>query len=206
MDNQEIKKSSRWILLIWLVIAAGFAGGTFLILSAAPKSNGAEGTLSETNPASSSATDIEQSFSGNGYALSLPSDWYVEQTGKDSMAAYPDHSVTTGGSTTTAPCKIEMTVFPPVADDDTAQWISDRIGADPSVSAVERSSSDIAIVGGSGVEWNGTIDGVPNTIVYAFSASHAFEIAPSVVNDATGAGNAECSDALEKFISQLTLQ
>jgi hypothetical protein len=104
-------------------------------------------------------------------------------------------------------CKIEMSVFPYAPNTDATAWIAHRLGADPSVATVEQSSDDISINGGMGVEWNGTVDGAPTTIVYAFSNSHAFEIAPSVVNETSAdAGNAKCADALGTFLSHLTLE
>jgi hypothetical protein len=98
-----------------------------------------------------------------------------------------------------------MSVFPYAPSTSVADWISARIGADPSLVVTERSSEDITINGGTGVKWNGVIDGAPTTLVYAFSKDHAYEIAPSVINE-TVAGNAPCADALQTFLSQLTIQ
>jgi hypothetical protein len=85
-----------------------------------------------------------------------------------------------------------------------ADWISHRIGADPSLTVVEQSSEDISPNGGTGVQWTGTIDGIPTTLVYVFNASHAYEIAPSVVGEGAD-GSAPCSDMLQAFLSGLKI-
>ena len=62
----------------------------------------------------------------------------------------------------------------------------------------------VLALGGSGVEWIGTIDGLPTTLVYAFNGRHAYEIAPSVVGEGA-AGDAQCSDMLQLFLSTLKI-
>jgi hypothetical protein len=208
MDNKEMKKRSRGILSLWLLIAAVTAGGTFLVYSHINDSGSA--SIAPQVDSSPDAVPSQQ-FSGDGYAFNVPSTWYVDQTTNDAVAVYPDYSPAPGSapdadSSSTATCKLEMSIFPSVPPADTVGWISQRIGADPSLAVVEQSSEDISIAGGTGVQWNGTIDGVPTTLVYAFSADHAYEIAPSVVNQTMGDGNAQCAPALGTFLSQLTLE
>jgi hypothetical protein len=208
MTDQEIKKRSRGILSLWLIIAAAVAGGTYLLCAHSGNKNVSP---LDTSPMmmNSTTTDLDadiatntQAFSGNGYTFNVPADWYIEKSGDDSVAVYPDHSSTS--SSATATCKIEMSTFSYSSNVSAADWISGRIGADPSLAIVERSSADVPIAGGSGVQWNGTIDDVPTILVYAFGADHAYEIAPSVVNEQT-AGNVQCQGALDTFLSQLIL-
>lgn len=207
MDNKEIKKRSQIVFSLWLLMVIIVAVGTFLFCSRFRKmSTPSLGTAIDNT--SSTVSGVLQEFSGDGFSFSVPESWYVEKNGKNSVAAYPDYSPSAPSSTGSGEtCKIEMSAFPPVADADIADWISNRLGADPSVAVSEESSDDISIGGGSGVQWTGTIDGVLTTLVYAFSDSHAFEIAPSVVNQTSAdAGNAECADALGTFLSNLTLE
>ena len=81
-----------------------------------------------------------------------------------------------------------------------ADWIAHRIGADPSVAVVQRSSEDVPVSGGTGVKWVGTINDIPTTLVYAFNAQHAYEIAPSVVGEGED-GAMQCNDMLASFLS-----
>jgi hypothetical protein len=196
-----MKKQSWGGLLLLVLIVVALAGGIFLVCR---HFGGAAASEHAGGPVTATAGGT-QMFSGDGYSLGVPADWHVEQdgAGKDMIAAYPDYRA--AASSSTATCKIEMSVFPYASSTSVADWISGRIGADPSLVVTEQSSEDIAINGGSGVKWNGLIDGAPTTLVYAFSSDHAYEIAPSVINEAS-AGNAPCTAALETFLSQLTIQ
>ena len=74
-----------------------------------------------------------------------------------------------------------------------------------SVAVTEQSSGNVSLAdGGTGVEWTGTIDGLPTTLVYAFNSQHAYEIAPSVVGESS-AGNGQCGDMLKSFLSTLKI-
>lgn len=189
---------------IFLSIAVIVIGGGIFLLYRHLDAGRAAGTPNDSNssPRGAQSADV-QMFSGDGYSLGVPAGWRVEQNAKDELAAYPDPVA--AATTSTESCKIEMSVFPYAPSMSAADWISGRIGADPSLAVTERSSADVAVNGGTAVEWNGTIDGTPTTLVYAFSEDHAYEIAPSVVNE-TGSGNAACDDALETFLSRLTIK
>ena len=64
---------------------------------------------------------------------------------------------------------------------------------------------DVSLAGGAaGVEWIGTIDGLPTTLVYAFNGQHAYEIAPSVVGEGA-AGDTQCNAMLQSFLSTLKI-
>lgn len=189
-----MEKNSWKTAAIWIVVIIGAAAiGMFLYAHRSGDNMGGGG-------ASSGA----QKMSGDGYSFSVPAGWRVEQNASDALAIYPDPIAATSSSMVS--CKIEMSVFPALSGTDEASWISSRIGADPSLAVAERSSAAIDVSGGSAVAWEGTIDGVPTTLVYAFSTHHAYEIAPSVINQTTAEGNAPCAAALETFLSQLTLQ
>ena len=211
-----MKKQSRIILFLWVLIAAAAAGGTFLVVEhfgggagrgaiAAPDAE----TTSVAQPdediqqdgsadAAASSTVAMQSFSNDGYSFSIPASWNIERTGSDTIAVHPD------AASPSASCKIEVSAFPYATGTDMANWIAHRIGADPSLAVVEQSSNDVSFRGGTGVQWVGTIDGIPTTLVYAFNDDHAYEIAPSVIGEGA-AGDAPCSDMLQSFLSTLTI-
>ncbi|HEY5221137.1 MAG TPA: hypothetical protein VIJ29_03270, partial [Candidatus Paceibacterota bacterium] len=122
----------------------------------------------------------------------------IERTGSDTIALHP------AASSPDASCKIEVSAFPFTSETDAADWIAHRIGADPSLIVAERSSEDVSVNGGGGVKWTGTIDNMPTTLVYLFSARHAYEIAPSVIGESAD-GDTQCDDMLETFLSKITI-
>ena len=199
------RRSSGKVVL-WVMIGAVFAGSiaaAVMVERDAP----AKGPFPADGELASPAA--EERFTGEGFAAEVPADWRIERAASDSVAIY-DRDPSMPEATSTA-CKIEISAFPFSSLDDEGAWIAARIGADPSVKVVEESSEDIAVSGGAGVRWNGTIDGVPATFVYAFGADHAYEIAPSVVGagaagDAAGGGNTACNDVLDAFVAQFSMQ
>jgi hypothetical protein len=208
-----MKKSSKGVLFLWVLIVAAAAGGTFLLaehlgVGAAPGGEMAPAVMPDVDvttgdsAATATATVAMQNFSNpdDGYAFSVPASWNVEKTGSDTVAVHPD------ASSSVASCKIEVSAFPYSAGaDGMPDWIAHRIGTDPSVAVTEQSSANVALAGDStGVEWIGTIDGLPTTLVYAFNGQHAYEIAPSVVGEGA-AGDTQCSDMLQSFLSTLKI-
>ncbi len=205
-----MKKQSRGIFFLWTLIVAVVAGGAFLIcrhlgIGVTPSAGipsdistpGGDGGAGDVAP-DVSAVPMQQ-FSNDGYAFSVPASWNIEQTTSDTIALHPD------ASSPDVACKIEVSAFSYSAGaDGFADWITHRIGADPSLAVVEASSEDVSLSGGTGVKWNGTIDGVPTTLVYAFNDSHAYEIAPSVISGDAG-GATQCDDMLKMFLSTLTI-
>ena len=163
------------------------------------------GSLTDRQLAAPSA---EEQFAGDGFTIAVPAGWRVERMASDSVAVY-DHDPAADASSSV--CKIEVSAFPFAPSDDEGAWIAARIGADPSLKVVEESSGDVAVNGGTGVRWDGMIDGVPTTLVYAFSANRAYEIAPSVVSNVAGAAGTDaatalCDDALDTILSQFSMQ
>ena len=202
-----MKKRSQGVLFLWVLIVAAAAGGTFLLcrhlgVGAAPAVQpGADISPDVSASGTAAAAVAMQNFSdpNDGYSFSVPARGNIERTGPDTVAVHP------AAASAAAACKIEVSAFPYSSGaDGMADWITHRIGADPSLAVVERSSGDVTIAGGTGVEWTGTIDGLPTTLVYAFSDSHAYEIAPSVIGEGAADG-APCSDALQAFLSTLTI-
>jgi hypothetical protein len=213
-----MKKQSRGILFLWILIAAVAAGGTFLVAKHLGVGGGAGVAIAPTSAsagqpdadvqqdvsadaADSAAAVAMQNFSNtdDGYSFSVPASWNIERTGADTVAVHTD------ASSPDAACKIEVSAFPYSAGaDGMADWIAHRIGADPSLAVVERSSEDVSFASGGGVKWVGTIDGISTTLVYAFNDRHAYEIAPSVIG--VGAdGSAPCDDMLGAFLSTLKI-
>jgi hypothetical protein len=205
MENKEIKKRPLRILSLWLLIAVVAAIGAFLLCRHFTKIISSNSSVGDSTSVTPSGT---QEFSGNGFSFRVPQNWYVENNGKNFVTVYPDYAFSAASSTPPdGICKIEVSVFPYASNTNIPDWIAHRLGADPSVAVAEQSSADIVISGGTGVQWNGTIDGVVTTLVYAFSDGHAFEVAPSVVNETSGSdGNRQCADALDIFTSKLTLE
>ena len=195
-----MKKISRFGLSLLFLLVIGLATAMFLLYR-----HYIGASLLEHGAYSSSSTTLgTRTVAGDGYAFDVPQAWRVEQNGNDFIAAYPDSFSLSSSSTATTACKVEMSVFPLARDMSAADWISNHIGADPSLAVIERSSESISVNGGSGVKWNGTIDGVPTMMVYIFGDGHSYEITPSVIG-ANVVGNALCEDALEMFLSQLTV-
>ena len=223
-----MKQRSKGILFLWALIVVAVAGGTFLIcehlgVGAAPGVGTGAAVAAQPGadaqpdadtdidtqqdvPASDDANDVTasavpmQTFSNDGYSFSVPASWNIERTASDTIALHP------AASSQDAACKIEVSAFPYSAGaDGMADWIAHRIGADPSVTVTEQSSGNVTLAGdGTGVEWIGTLDGLPTTLVYAFNGQHAYEIAPSVVGEGA-AGDAQCSDMLQSFLSTLKI-
>jgi hypothetical protein len=219
-----MKKQSRGVFFLWILIVAIFAGGAFLLcehlgVGAAPGAGSVSGAAAapagqpDANVSPDAAADgsgdaalsaaaagPQQKFSNDGYAFSVPASWNIEKTASDTVAVHPDASLTA-----IAACKIEVSAFPYSAGaDGMADWIAHRIGADSSLAIAEQSSEEVSFSGGTGVKWIGTIDGIPTTLVYAFSDSHAYEIAPSAVGEGAN-GAPQCDDMLNLFLSSLTI-
>ena len=209
-----MKNKSRKFLFVWVLITAVVAGGTFLLAehlgwgtTPAVQSDADAGSVAQPDAdiqadnSSSGAASVPvamQTFSNDGYAFTVPASWNIERTATDTIALHSD------ASSSDVACKIEVSAFPFASGIDTADWIAHRIGADPSLAVVEQSSNDVSFRGGTGVQWVGTIDGIPTTLVYAFNDDHAYEIAPSVIGEGA-AGDAPCSDMLQSFLSTLTI-
>jgi hypothetical protein len=213
-----MKKRSQKIIVLWVLIALVTAAGTFLVsvhLGIGSKQNvkaewgggmgtddamGASADMEQDNPASDTVSDISpmKKFFNNGYSFVAPADWSIEQTANDTAAIHP------ASSSPDAACKIEISAFAYSSDEDMADWIAQRIGADPSLSVTEQSSEEVSVSGGTGVKWIGTIDGIPTTLVYAFGDQHAYEIAPSLVGEGAD-GAARCGSMLQTFLSAFTI-
>jgi hypothetical protein len=195
-----MEKSSRRIIFVWGLIVLAIACGTFLMCKHLGNSTGGRGGAGAA-PAGSqpNASSVAmQNFSNNGYAFSVPTSWSIEMTSSDTIAVHPD------ASSSIASCKVEVSAFSYASSTDTADWISRRIGADPSVSVAQRSSEDVSVSGGSGVKWTGTIDGIPTTLVYLFGDHHAYEIAPSAIGEGAD-GAPQCGDMLQTLLSAFTI-
>ncbi|HUC01548.1 MAG TPA: hypothetical protein VMA75_01425 [Candidatus Paceibacterota bacterium] len=205
-----MKKRAKGILFAWMVIAAVAAGTAFFIARRIEPGMGAAAApgaqpnadvaqdVSDDSDANSPVSVPMQQFSNDGYALSIPASWSVERTATDTIAVHPD------AASPDAVCKIEVSAFPFVAGVDVPDWIAHRIGADPSVAVVERSSEEVALASGTAIEWSGTMDGIPTTLAYAFNAAHAYEIVPSVIGE-SAAGDVQCGGILQTFLSGLSL-
>jgi hypothetical protein len=210
-----MKKQSRGIFMLWVLIVMAAAGGTFLLAEHLGVGNAPGGGMAPAATPDVDVTNDDSAVSGtvaapvamqdfsnsnDGYAFSVPASWNIEKTGSDTVAVHPDTS------SSVAACKIEVSAFPYSAGaDGMADWITHRIGADPSVAVTEQSSADVTLAdGGTGVEWIGTMDGLPTILVYAFNGQHAYEIAPSVVGEGA-AGDVQCNDMLQSFLSALKI-
>lgn len=176
-------------MLFGAVIAVAVACATFFIV----EHYGAR-AVSAPHPQSVAV----RNFSGDGYSFGIPVDWNIERTASGTVAVHP---VT---ATSGVACKIEMSSFSYASGTDMADWISRRIGEDPSLAVVEHSTENISLASGTGVEWVGTIDGIPTNLVYAFNGGRAYEIAPSVIGEGPD-GSVPCDEVLRTFLSGLTI-
>lgn len=200
MNIMKTKKGKMAALTLAFVAAAG--GTIFFCRQGNVRGTfPAAGMRVADDVAGSPSADIDTSvptatamFPENGYSIRLPIEWRVERTGTGTIAVHPP------AGERSAACKVEMSSFPFSAGSDPAAWIAERIGADPSVSVVERSSEGVSFDGASGVRWTGTIDGMTTTLVYAFAGSRAFEIAPSMIG---GTDASPCDDMFGTFLSGL---
>ena len=152
--------------------------------------------------ASSGQSSGDQMFGDGdaGYSLAIPSDWRIAHEGSSSVAVYPAASS----------CKITISSFPSVNENERATWISGRLGADPSVNVAERSSGQVSVDGAPAIRWDGTMNGVLATFIYAFASQHAYEIAPSVIRVSGDNNNndsvndvAPCEDTLNELMADI---
>jgi hypothetical protein len=191
MENKKNNKSLRGLVfvivgMIIVVVAAIF----FRLFD--------RQTVSTASvPAIELASSLQE-FSGDGYQANIPDSWYAETTTSSSVSFYPDYSPSASSS---PHCKIALSVFPYASGtEEISHWISDRVGIDPTVSVIERSSESIPVGSSSGIRWSGTIDDNSVELVYAFNDSHAYEVAPSIM-DKEGGPFSSCDDALGIFLS-----
>jgi hypothetical protein len=192
-----MKKSSRRIVALWIFVVFVVAGGTFLVLRHLGAGGGSGTDMPAENPSASSSIPM-QTFSNDGYTLSIPADWNIERTSADTIALHP------GAASGDAACKIEISAFPFSPSADISDWIANRIGADKSLSVTERSSETITLSGGgTAIKWMGEIENIPTTLIYAFNNDHAYEVAPSAIGGADG--SARCDEMLEVFFSGFTI-
>lgn len=205
MKKPLYKRYSFWIVIVVVMVAGIFFFG-------ARREENISANDSVISPSFTPSAENEQSVRNDSeeYAFNVPDSWYVENSGENTVVVYPDYAPTDSSSSPT--CKIEMSVFPYASSTSISDWISGRLGADPTVNVVEQSSEHISIDDGneSAIKWIGTMNGIPTTLVYAFGESHAYEIAPSVVsagNDegADASANATCNDNLNIFLQTLTI-
>jgi hypothetical protein len=193
-----MKKSLYKNMFFVLVVGLIAFGGIFFMYS---RGNGQSINSPVSSSTSSTAAEKIIDNKYDGYSLSIPEGWYAEENGSDTIVAYPNYSPEASNSvsaSSSAPaCKIEMSVFAYSSNVAIADWISQRLGADPTVDVKEQSSENISLGNGdaTAIKWIGTMDDVPTTIVYAFNTAHAYEIVPI----------GQCDDNLDLFLQKLTL-
>ncbi len=117
----------------------------------------------------SSAMEQSVENKSEGYAFSVPSGWYTEESGTSTIVIYPNYSPSTPSAAT---CKIAMSVFPYAPSVNISDWITARLGADPTIDVAEQSSEDISIGARPGIKWMGIMNGMPTTIIYMRSTIH----------------------------------
>jgi cytoskeletal protein RodZ len=140
----------------------------------------------------------DQTFQNSdaGYSLTIPLDWRITTAGSSSIEIYPAASS----------CKIGISSFPAVKENDRAAWIGGRLRADPAADAAERSTEQVSVGGVPAIRWDGTLGGVPTTFVYVFTLRHIYEIAPSIADGSGDTGDdgiAPCEDALNALMANI---
>jgi hypothetical protein len=134
-----------------------------------------------------------------GYAVTVPQDWYFEESAGSGVTVYPDYDA--AGKAPPA-CKIEISAMPNPARLGLADWLAAYLRKDPTADVSEISRTAIAIGGAPGIMWSGALNGISSTLAYAATGTDVYEIAPSAI---APSGNiapfpADCSGALQTII------
>jgi hypothetical protein len=194
-----MKKPLYKNFLFWSVLGLIVFAGIFFVYTR----NGQTITSAISSPTSTPQQLVNNK--SEGYSFAVPEGWYTEQNASNTIVIYSNYSPEEASSPT---CKIEMSVFPYSSSTSVSDWISGRLGVDPTVDVKERSSENILINGATdSIKWNGVMDSLPTTAVYAFSDGHAYEIVPSAIGKTTEGSIAggQCNDDLNLFLQTLTL-
>lgn len=133
-------------------------------------------------PSSAGSSQSVMSASG-GYAFAVPSAWYVEPEGARDAEIYPDYSPNTSS---TAQCKIEISVFENASGVSFGDWIKNKLSEDPTLDVSETSEDSLTVGGESGIHWSGTIDDVQTDLTYVSANGKIYEFAPSALSAASG--------------------
>lgn len=201
MTSNENNKTVR--VFVWIVIGVVIGAGIFLLAIRARRV--------DVGSTAGAATTTDQSIAdgATGYHFVIPASWYFEKNSSSGFAVYPDYSPAESSSlsapnsaNSAAPlCKIEVSIFPYSPATAPGDWIASQLSVDPTQDIKEQSTAQVALGDAQGIEWNGTMNGIPTTLVYAFTDDKAYEIAPSTLSETSTAEN--CGDALgillEKF-------
>jgi hypothetical protein len=203
---------------------AGSAGGETSGLVGAGKAGSAAPDEVLVAPAPNGDTDDEVvTDQTDGYSFTMPTNWYLEPNAGAGVTIYPDYDP--GASDDQASCKIEIAELAgdgsngASAATDLNDWITAQLHADPTADVTETARTTIRVGLGSGdntstaIEWQGALNGVSTTLVYALApdGSGVLEFAPSTLadDDASEAGDGsatdDCTIELQALLANLNL-
>jgi hypothetical protein len=109
------------------------------------------------------------------YRFTVPAEWQTESIGGGGIAVYPR-----GATTSSVPqCKIELSVFQNPDRISLDAWLPAHLRADPTLTVTQTSLEAREVDGISALQWAGTIEGIPTTLVYWAHGTWIYELAPS---------------------------
>jgi len=201
--EHNTKKYIAWLAAVFLLIVIVAGATRFLSSRHGNALNGAN--LVSIVKLSSGGEAIKNSNAG--YAFNIPTNWWAEATGGNSVAVYPADQKDQNDATSTPTCKIELSIFDNPGHEVLDDWMAGELRADPTVVVQQQSLEAITLGNAStnAVEWTGTMDGVKTIAVYATNGSKIYEIVPSSL-DPENISPDLCMPDFEKLLSLLKIQ
>jgi hypothetical protein len=158
-------------------------------------------TKTENGATVSKFSDGTQEISApsGGYAVAVPSGWYVESPAGSGVTVYPDYAPE--GSSTPR-CKIELYVSSNASDTPLEEWAGRALREDPTVRVVQTSMEATTVSGMPAIRWSGMAGDMPMINTYVSVGTRIYEIVPSSLS-AEVLSVAPCMDGLDEFLNSL---
>lgn len=204
MSKRFWKFAAGWFAVAVVIIAAGFAFRTVIPRGLALPTVVATRTERDVTVATLSNGAQSISAPTGGYAVTVPTGWYVESPVSSSgVTVYPDYSP--DASSSEPLCKIEFYVSANPSGTPLAAWVEKELHDDPTEDVVQTSMEAMTVDGWPAIRWAGMADIYPMINTYVAVGARVFEIVP-----VTASGNdlsvVPCMDGVDTFISSLKLQ
>ncbi len=192
-----------------VVVVGGHRTGDGGVGSGMEGSSGAGGSATtdtvSVTPAPGGDTDDEiVTDQTAGYSFTMPTNWYLEPNAGAGVTVYPDYDPASGEQ---AACKIEISEIDGDGASNLNTWITSYLHADPTADISEGSRANITVGTTTAIEWQGTLNGVSTTLVYAAASNgkDVLEFAPSTLAADDAAGGDDCTIELQALLANLTL-
>jgi hypothetical protein len=146
----------------------------------------------------------EISASDGGYAVAVPSGWYIESPASSGVTVYPDYTPENSSkiSSSMPRCKIELYVSSNADSVSLENWIARALREDPTV-AVKQTATEATTVGGMpAIRWSGLENDIPTINTYVSAGTKIYEIVPSSLSP-ENLSVAPCMDYSDTFINSL---